>query len=29
MIDALSAVRGLTPTVPIVAGNVVSAEGRA
>jgi IMP dehydrogenase len=27
MIDALSAVRGLTPTVPIVAGNVVSAEG--
>ena len=27
MIDALSAVRALTPTVPIVAGNVVSAEG--
>jgi IMP dehydrogenase len=27
MIDALSAVRGLTPTLPIVAGNVVSAEG--
>jgi IMP dehydrogenase len=27
MIDALGAVRGLTPTVPIVAGNVVSAEG--
>src|SRR6476660_634581 len=27
MIDALSAVRRLTPTVPIVAGNVVWAEG--
>ena len=27
MIDALGAVRALDPTVPIVAGNVVSAEG--
>jgi IMP dehydrogenase len=27
MIDALRAIRALTPTVPIVAGNVVSAEG--
>lgn len=27
MLDALSAVRGLDPSVPIVAGNVVSAEG--
>ncbi|HEY3737008.1 MAG TPA: GuaB1 family IMP dehydrogenase-related protein [Jatrophihabitans sp.] len=27
MIDALKAVRSLSPTVPVVAGNVVSAEG--
>lgn len=27
MIEALKAVRSLTPTVPVVAGNVVSAEG--
>jgi IMP dehydrogenase len=27
MIDALEAVRGLDPSVPVVAGNVVSAEG--
>jgi IMP dehydrogenase len=27
MLDALAAVRSVTPTVPVVAGNVVSAEG--
>ena len=27
MLDALAAVRGLNPTVPVAAGNVVSAEG--